>query len=94
LGVAFFSFLSWHHSLEFCKNSFQRLSDNVCKEVKSTSVGHANNDFLSSLCLKFVNKSLHARNEGFNSLETESLHGVELGGDKLSELVCPKNTIE
>lgn len=89
-----FLVLSGGHSLELSENYVKRLPDNVGEHIKSSSVGHADDNALGSSLDEGIDTRLHTRDEGLNSLKPEALHSVELGSNELSELVGPESSVE
>lgn len=84
----------WHLSLKFSKNCLKWFFNNICKEVKSSSMWHTTNNLVSSLFRKFINQSLHSWNKHLNTLKTESLCSIELVCAEVSKSICPVKSIK
>lgn len=84
-----FFFNSWSCSLEFSKDCLQRFSQHVGKHTKSSSMWHSNWSFVCSMSLDLVHGGFHSWNHRFTSFETKPLHGIKLGANKVSKLICP-----
>lgn len=72
-------------SLEFREYDVFSLLDDICKAVKSSSVRHADDERPCSVFRCFVDAELKTRDESLAALNTETLHRVELLGDKVCE---------
>ena len=94
LGPVGFFVLEWHGSYELSEKLWEWFSDNVRKHVESSSMWHTNDSLLSAMLNTSIHRDLHSRDERVTALKAESLHRVEFGGDKLSELVCPVQTVQ
>lgn len=88
------SILVGHDTLELGENGSQRLANDVSEHVETTTMRHTNDDLGSTMLHNAIHANLHARNKGLDTLETESLHSVELLRDELSEAISPVEAIE
>ena len=61
--VLFISQISWSHALELSKNDFKRLSQNISQEIKSSTMWHSTDCFLSTISLDSIHRSFHSWNE-------------------------------
>lgn len=72
-------------ALEFRENDILGLLDHVGEAVKSSSVGHADDECPGSVFRGLVHAELEARDESLAALNSEALHRVELLGHKVGE---------
>jgi hypothetical protein len=93
-GVTPDTFLLGSDTLEFGEDLFNGLVDDVGENIKSSSMRHTNNTFLSAFLLKSINNFLKTRDEGFATFKTESLQGVELVSKEHLELMSPHKSGE
>lgn len=82
-----------HSALELSHDDLHGLSNDISQDVKTTSVGHTNNEVRCTMVNTGVDGTLNAGNETFTTLETESLHGVELLGKEATEVVSPVKSV-
>lgn len=83
----------WKGALELGHDDLHWLTDDVGQHVESTSVWHTNNKVSGTVVNSGVDGDLDTWNEGLATLETESLHGVELGGQEGAEVVGPVKSV-
>lgn len=80
-------------ALELIEDLFEWLADDIAEDIHTASVGHADHNLLDTACNQSVERALQTSNEGFATLNTESLGGVELVGKELLEFICPNESV-
>mmetsp|Transcript_94478 Transcript_94478/g.197363 ORF Transcript_94478/g.197363 Transcript_94478/m.197363 type:complete len:393 (+) Transcript_94478:1590-2768(+) len=74
-------------ALELSEHLHQGLADHVGEHVKTTSMGHANDDILHAHVHCLRDGSVNADNGGLTSINTESLGGLVLGAQEGLEAI-------
>lgn len=70
------------------------LAHNVGQDVKTTSVGHTNDDVLDTVVNRAVDQGLHTRDESLTTLKTETLVVGVLGGKEGFERGRPDHAVQ
>lgn len=79
---------------EFTEDRLVGLTDDVGKDVETTTVRHTDDNVLDTVVNATVNQGLHTGNERFTTLKTETLVVGELGGQEGLEAVRPDQTVK
>lgn len=79
----------WSDSLELRHDDLKGLSNDVCQNVESSSVWHANNESPATIFDCGIYRHFETGNETLATFETETLHRVELLAYELSKVVGP-----
>lgn len=79
---------------QLVENGLDGLPDDVGENIKSSSMGHTEDNGLDSHIDRSVDEGLHTRDERLATLQTESLLVGELGGDEVFEPVGPHQSVE
>lgn len=81
-------------SAEFAENRFIRLANDVGEDVQAATMGHTDDNILDTIVDAAIDESLHSRNEGLATFQTEALVvGVFCGGESL-EAGRPNKTVQ
>jgi len=70
------------------------LADDVGKDIETTTVRHANDNILDTIINTAIDQSLHSGNEGFTTLETETLVVGVLCGEEALKAGTPDQTVQ
>ena len=93
-GVLIILQVSWSYTLEFRKDDFKWFSQNISQEIKSSSMWHSTDGFLSSICLDGIHRRFHSWDECITAIKTKSFKSIEFNVNKISKLICIHNSFE
>jgi len=79
---------------ELAENRLVGLSDDVGENIETTTVRHTDDNVLDTIVDTAVNESLHTRDKGLTTLETESLVVGVLGGQERLEAGTPDKSVK
>lgn len=81
-------------TLELVQDGLNRFSDDVTKDVETTTVGHTENDRFDTSINRTINERLHTRDQRLATLKTETLLVGVFGGNELLKKLGPHESVK